>query len=113
MIKPAHSRNPTGCLLEGSQLFSELMKTVRNYFNKYITFNSTTLETVFVICNHMRAFQPDAQTMCSVFLCLLQHLHEGAEGAASFAQLQGAQLSCTQRQIPGTPLLIMSYRHHC
>lgn len=83
------------------------MKTVRDYFNKDITFNSATLETVFVIRNHIRAFQPDAQTMCSIFLCLPQHLHEGAEGAASFAQLQGAQLSCSQGQIPGTLLHIV------
>lgn len=71
------------------------MKTVRDYFNKYITFSSTSFETIFMIRNRIRDFQPDVRTMRPVFLCLLQHLHEGAEGSASFAQLQGAQLSCS------------------
>lgn len=45
---------------------------------------------------------PDGYVMCAVFLCPSQHLYEGAEGSASFAQLQGSQLSYSQRQIPGT-----------
>lgn len=36
-----------------------------------------------------------------------QHLHEGAEGCASSAQLQGPQLSHPQREIPGTVLVIV------
>lgn len=51
---------------------------------------------------------PDAHMMCTVFLCLSQHLHEGAEGSASFAQLQGPQLSYSQRQIPGTLVFFSS-----
>ena len=37
-------------------------------------------------------------------MCRPQHLHEGAEGSASSAQLQDPELSSPQRQIPGDVL---------
>lgn len=54
--------------------------------------------------------------MLSLFVLSIsfpQYLHEGAEGSASSAQLQGPQLSHPQREIPGTVLLYMLRPCHC